>query len=89
MVDAAYLADSEDTVWAEWYRHLAERSIPPLAQTPRELWTWTVDVEVAALSTPERLATVGLPSPKPGYPMSRAENGMRSEPPPPPTGLRT
>jgi len=59
VVDALYLADSNETAWAEWYRHLAERMIPPLAQKPRELWTWRVRVEVADLSTPERLAKVG------------------------------
>jgi hypothetical protein len=48
VVDALYLADSEETVWAEWYRHLAERMIPPLAQMPRELWTWQVDVQALA-----------------------------------------
>ena len=53
-VDALYLADTEETAWAEWYRHLAERMIPPLAQMPRELWTWQVDIEVADLSTPEQ-----------------------------------
>jgi hypothetical protein len=31
VVDALYLADTEATAWAEWYRHLAERMIPPLA----------------------------------------------------------
>jgi hypothetical protein len=51
IVDALYLADSEQTAWAEWYRHLAERAIPPLAQMPRALWTWQVDVEVADLSS--------------------------------------
>jgi hypothetical protein len=66
IVDALYLADAEDTVWAEWYRHLAERAITPLAQMPRELWTWEIDVEVADLSTAERLAAVGLPLPAPG-----------------------
>jgi len=65
-VDALYLADSEETAWGEWYRHLAERAIPPLAQMPRDLWTWQVDIEVADLSTAERLAAVGLPSPEPG-----------------------
>lgn len=67
VIDALYLAEDEDTVWAEWYRHLAERAIPPLAQMPRDLWTWEVDVEVADLSTPGRLAAVGLPSPRPGH----------------------
>jgi hypothetical protein len=40
--------------------------IPPLAQMPRELWTWQVDVEVADLSTDEKLAAVGLGPPVPG-----------------------
>ena len=66
VVDALYLADSEATAWAEWYRHLAERMIPPLAQMPRELWRWQVDVEVADLSTRESLAAVGLSTPAPG-----------------------
>jgi len=65
VVDALYLADSDETAWAEWYRHLAERMIPPLAQMPRELWTWRVRVEVADLSTPEHLAKVGLRAPAP------------------------
>ena len=66
IVDALYLADTDQTAWAEWYRHLAERMIPPLAQMPRELWTWQVDIEVADLSTPEHLAEVGLQPPAPG-----------------------
>lgn len=65
VVDALYLADSDETAWAEWYRHLAERMIPPLAQIPRELWTWKVNVEVADLSTPQRLADAGLQLPTP------------------------
>ena len=67
VVDALYLADSEQTAWAEWYRHLAERAIPPLAQMPRALWTWGGDVEVADLSSTEYLSTVGLPTPVPGH----------------------
>jgi RES domain-containing protein len=47
VVDAIYLADEEATAWAEWYRHLAERGVPPNAQMPRELWAWAVDVAVA------------------------------------------
>ncbi len=65
IVDALYLADTEDTAWAEWYRHLAERMIPPLAQMPRELWTWEVDAEIADLSTIEKLAAIGLQAPSP------------------------
>jgi RES domain-containing protein len=67
IVDALYLADSEQTAWAEWYRHLAERAIPPLAQMPRALWTWEIDVEVADLSSTDRLSAVGLPPPAPGH----------------------
>jgi hypothetical protein len=107
---------------------------PGLAQMPRELWTWDVDVEVADLSTAERLSAMGLPPPTPGrrswqtfqkvgeqlradgWPgllapsaalpagkvlcLFRDKAGVRgaepassprrvSEPPPPPTGLRT
>jgi RES domain-containing protein len=65
VLDALYLADADATAWAEWYRHLAERMIPPLAQMPRDLWTWQVDVEVADLSTPDRLAAVALSPPTP------------------------
>jgi RES domain-containing protein len=66
VVDALYLADSEPTVWAEWYRHLAERGLPPDAAMPRDLWRWQVDVEVADLSHPARLEAAGLPLPRPG-----------------------
>jgi RES domain-containing protein len=66
IVDALYLADDAETAWAEWYRHLAERAIPPLAQMPRELWTWEVDVQVADLVASDRLAAVGLAPPTPG-----------------------
>ena len=66
VVDALYLADSEDTAWAEWYRHLAEAGLPPDEQMPRRLWQWQVDVRVANLSTVRRLARVGLPPPTPG-----------------------
>lgn len=72
IVDALYLADNDETAWAEWYRHLAERMIPPLAQMPRELWTWKVKAEVADLSTPERLADAGLRVPSPGRSSWRA-----------------
>ena len=98
VVDAVYLADSKATVWAEWYRHLAERAIPPLAQMPRDLWAWDVDVKVVDLSTPDRLAGLG---PDGGVLcLFRDSDGVRgakpsgspqrvTEPPPPPTGLRT
>jgi hypothetical protein len=67
VVDALYLCDETDCVWAEWYRHLAERAIPPQPALPRDLWSYDVaEVEVADLRTPERLAAVGLPVPQPG-----------------------
>lgn len=67
MVDALYLARDEDTLWAEWYRHLAERGLPPNRQLPRDVWRFRVGpLEVADLSDPSRLARVGLPSLVPG-----------------------
>jgi RES domain-containing protein len=66
VVQALYLADEENTAWAEWYRHLAEAGIPPTHALPRALWRWTVEVKVADLSTDERLARVGLSIPRPG-----------------------
>jgi RES domain-containing protein len=66
VVDALYLADGEATVWAEWYRHLAERGVPPAAAMPRDLWRWRVDAEVADLSDATRLHVMGLEVPRPG-----------------------
>lgn len=62
------MASDEDTVWAEWYRHLAEAGIPPNQQMPRDLWTWAVDpgLEVADLTSAPRLKRVGLTLPRPG-----------------------
>jgi hypothetical protein len=60
------LGDAPETVWAEWYRHLAEAGIPPAARLPVELWTWKVDIRVADLSDEQRLARVELPLPTPG-----------------------
>jgi RES domain len=67
-VEALYLASDEPTVWAEWYRHLAEAGIPPDQQMPRDLWRWAVEpgLEVADLTTAERLTRVGLPVLRPG-----------------------
>jgi hypothetical protein len=53
-------------MWAEWYRHLAERGVPPLHQLPRDVWRHRVALEVANLSGAERLARVGLDLPAPG-----------------------
>jgi hypothetical protein len=66
VVEGFYLADSEETTWAEWYRWLAEFAIPPMRQLPRDLWKFEVEIErVADLSTPQRLARVKLEAPVP------------------------
>ncbi len=65
VVEGFYLADSEATAWAEWYRQLAEYGIPPLRQMPRNLWRWEVSTRVANLRTPARLDRVGLEPPSP------------------------
>lgn len=67
VIDALYLAADEETLWAEWYRHLAERGLPPSRQLPRDLWRFRVpSLAVADLSDQERLGRVGLPVPTPG-----------------------
>jgi RES domain-containing protein len=66
VVEGFYLANSEETAWAEWYRALAELAIPPMRQLPRDLWRFEVEIEhVADLSSPERLRRVGLTLPVP------------------------
>lgn len=41
--------------------------MPPTHGMPRDLWRWTVAVEeIADLSTPEKLAGLELPVPRPG-----------------------
>jgi RES domain-containing protein len=66
VVDALYLADTRETAWAEWYRHLAELGVPPRRQLPRDLWTWEIDAELADLSAAACLARTGLGVPRPG-----------------------
>jgi hypothetical protein len=67
VVDAVYFAADHDCVWAEWYRHLAERGIPPQAALPRDLWTYDVEQpELVDLRDAERLGRVDLPKPSPG-----------------------
>ena len=61
------MANEYDTLWAEWYRHLAERGIPPMHQLPRDVWRYSVSrLDVADLRTADRLARVGLGPPAPG-----------------------
>ena len=64
---AIYLADDEQTVWAEWYRALAERAFPPRVWLPCDLWSIDVDLtNVADLSDRDRLSAAGLQPPSPG-----------------------
>lgn len=65
VVRGLYLADEPDTAVAEWYRYLAERGLPPSAAIPHDHHRWRIDLAVADLSTAERLAAVGLRSPRP------------------------
>ncbi len=67
VVGAIYFADSRETAWAEWYRHLAERAIPAMEALPRELWRWDADLdEVVDLRRAAALDAVELPVPRPG-----------------------
>ncbi|MGO9750875.1 MAG: RES domain-containing protein [Solirubrobacteraceae bacterium] len=42
---AVYLADSDATAWAEWYRWLAEQAYPPDQGLPRDLHRIAVDLD--------------------------------------------
>lgn len=65
-VEGIYLAAEEDTVWAEWYRWLAEHEIEPLRGLPRELWRYQARLLNAVdLTSPTALAALGLPAPQP------------------------
>jgi hypothetical protein len=64
------LADGERTAWAEWYRMLGERALPPRLALRRDLWRIDVTLEAAAdVSTAERLGRLGLGRPVPSRSM--------------------
>jgi hypothetical protein len=86
VVDALYLCDEPACVWAEWYRHLAERGIPPQRALPRDLWRYEVDaLEVADLRTADFLPGGALPGKlRPAGPPERVD-----QVPVPPTGMQT
>ena len=44
-VAGLYLAQDRDTVWAEWYRALAELGEPPDSRLPRDLWRFRVQLD--------------------------------------------
>jgi len=66
VIEGLYFADREETMWAEWYRWLAEAGLPPQQGLPRDVWQWEIALPgVADLSDDTRLARVGLPPLKP------------------------
>ncbi len=66
IVGALYLADTEETAWAEWYRWLAATGRRPLDTLPRDLWSYRIGLDrIANLSTADRLAAAGLRAPEP------------------------
>lgn len=61
VVRALYLADSEQTAWAEWYRHSAELGVPPHTRLPRAVYSFEVDVaQVADLTAAAALERLGV-----------------------------
>jgi hypothetical protein len=58
VVEGFYLADSEETAWAEWYRALAELAILPMRQLPRDLWRFELELDRAAISRPRKGSSV-------------------------------
>lgn len=61
IVRALYMADSEETCWAEWYRHSAELGVPPQTRMPRSLWRLDLDLsDVADLTAEGTLAAHGI-----------------------------
>lgn len=65
VVRGLYLADEPATSIAEWYRQLAELGLPPERSVPHDHHLWRLEVELANLGDPERLAAVGLTAPQP------------------------
>lgn len=65
VVRGLYLADERATAIAEWYRWLAERGLAPTHAMPQDHHIWRLDLQLANLSSPDRLAAVGLPAPRP------------------------
>ena len=61
-----YLADREETVWAELYRALAESRREPVGAMPRDLHRVTVSLDrVADLRTERSRRALGLPRLRP------------------------
>jgi RES domain-containing protein len=65
VTSALYLADSPETATAEWYRSLAERGFYPEDYLPFDHHRWRVGLQLADLSSRDRLDQVGLTPPTP------------------------
>jgi RES domain-containing protein len=65
IVPALYLADTAQTATAEWYRALAERGFSPQDHVPYDHHHWRLELDLADLSTTERLHSVALDTPRP------------------------
>jgi RES domain-containing protein len=76
VVRGLYLADTEATAWAEWYRHSSELAAPPASRMPRDTWEIAVDVrDVADLTAEGVLAAHGITTLQPSrrqWPKSQA-----------------
>jgi RES domain len=65
-IEGIYLAAEESTVWAEWYRWLAEHEVEPMRSLPRELWRYRVSLLGAAdLTSTATLTALELPGVQP------------------------
>ncbi len=61
VVRGFYVADSEETAWAEWYRHSSELGVPPATRMPRDTWKIAVNVtDLADLTAPGARAAPGI-----------------------------
>jgi RES domain-containing protein len=61
VVRALYLGNTEETCWAEWYRHTSEAGVPPQQRLPTAIWRIEVDVDdIADLTAPGILAGEGI-----------------------------
>jgi RES domain-containing protein len=62
VVRGLYLADCEETAWAEWLRATAERGVPPSEALPRTVFGLDVDLEdIADLTSPAARALLRIP----------------------------
>ena len=64
IIEALYFADSHETAWARWYRHLAEMGSSPEPTNATRLME-VAAFFVAGLSTHSRFTRVSLPVPPP------------------------